>query len=199
RLAQALEARRRAGAPILDLTLSNPTRAGLEYPPDLLVPLADRRGLIYEPAPLGLEEARAAVAHEFARRGRVVDPHRIALVASTSEAYSLLFKLLADPGDEVLVPRPSYPLFEHLLRLDALAVRHYDLDYQGRWEIDVAGVAGAIGPRTRALLLVSPNNPTGSIASAAEIDRLAAICAEARAALIVDEVFADYVLPAGAG
>jgi len=194
RLAQALEARRRAGAPILDLTLSNPTRAGLEYPPDLLVPLADRRGLIYEPAPLGLEEARAAVAHEFARRGRVVDPHRIALVASTSEAYSLLFKLLADPGDEVLVPRPSYPLLEYLTALDAVIARPYDLEYHGVWSIDLAALEAAVGPRTRAVVVVHPNNPTGSFVSAAEADRLERLCRDHGMAVIADEVFADYVL-----
>ena len=194
RLAQALEARRRAGAPILDLTLSNPTRAGLEYPPDLLVPLADRRGLIYEPAPLGLEEARAAVAREFARRGRVVDPHRIALVASTSEAYSLLFKLLADPGDEVLVPRPSYPLLEYLTALDAVIARPYDLEYHGVWSIDLAALEAAVGPRTRAVVVVHPNNPTGSFVSAAEADRLERLCRDHGMAVIADEVFADYVL-----
>src|SRR5581483_7339451 len=177
-----------------DLTLSNPTRAGLEYPPDLLVPLADRRGLIYEPAPLGLEEARAAVAHEFARRGRVVDPHRIALVASTSEAYSLLFKLLADPGDEVLVPRPSYPLLEYLTALDAVIARPYDLEYHGVWSIDLAALEAAVGPRTRAVVVVHPNNPTGSFVSAAEADRLERLCRDHGMAVIADEVFADYVL-----
>jgi hypothetical protein len=199
RLAQAVGRMRRESRPFIDLTASNPTQAGIEYPPALLEPLGDPRGLRYEPAAFGLVEARRAVATEYARRGFAVPEERIVLAASTSDAYSLLFKLLADPGDEVLVPRPSYPLFDHLLRLDGLVPRHYDLEYQGRWQVDVDSAAAAITPRTRAILLVSPNNPTGSIVSAAELDALSAICAGAHAALIVDEVFADYVLPPGAG
>src|SRR5690606_37907023 len=124
-------------------------------------PLADRSGLAYRPEPRGLLDARAAVAEEFARRGHRVDPDRIALTASTSEAYALLFKVLCDAGDEVLVPRPSYPLFEHLTRLESVTAVPYDLEYHVRWEVDVASVEHAISARTRALLLVSPNNPTG--------------------------------------
>ena len=117
---------------------------------------------------------------------------RIVLTASTSEAYSLLFKLLADPGDDVLVPRPSYPLFEHLARLDGLSVRPYDLDYHGVWSIDMTSVESAVTPRTRALLVVNPNNPTGSFLKRHELTQLMHICAERRIALIADEVFADY-------
>jgi alanine-synthesizing transaminase len=196
RLAQAVAARRRAGDPIIDLTESNPTRAGFEYPADLLAPLADARGLIYAPEPFGLIAARRAVAAEYGRRGIVADPERLVLTASTSEAYSLLFKLLAAPGDDVLVPRPSYPLFELLTTLDGLAARPYDLEYHGIWSIDVASVERAVGPRTRALLVVNPNNPTGSFVSKAEIERLASICGPRGIALIVDEVFADYELGA---
>ena len=200
RLAQAVAARRRAGHPIIDLTESNPTRAGFEYPGDLLAPLANARGLIYAPEPFGLMEARRAVAAEYARRGIAADPTRIVLTASTSEAYSLLFKLLAAPGDEVLVPRPSYPLFELLTTLDGLAARPYDLEYHGIWSIDVDSIERAVGPRTRALLVVNPNNPTGSFVSRVEVERLAAICGPRGIALIVDEVFADYELGAdGAG
>src|SRR5262245_8341445 len=114
RLAQALVARRRAGDAVIDLTESNPTRAGFDYPPDLLAPLADPRGLTYAPNPLGLLDARRAVVAEYARRGDSVEADRIVLTASTSEAYSLLFKVLANPGDQILVPRPSYPLFDVL-------------------------------------------------------------------------------------
>jgi len=194
RLALALEARRSAGEPIIDLTESNPTRAGFEYPPDLLAPLANSRGLSYTPQPFGLVEARRAVAADYARRGIEVDAERIVLTASTSEAYSFLFKLLADPGDEVLVPRPSYPLFELLTALDGLVARPYDLEYHGMWSIDVASIERAVGPRTRALLVVNPNNPTGSFVSHAELDRLAAICGPRGIALIADEVFAEYEL-----
>jgi alanine-synthesizing transaminase len=198
RLAQALETRRRTGQPFIDLTESNPTRAALEYPRDLLTPLANAGGLLYAPQPFGLIEARRAAAAEYGRRGIAVDAARIVLTTSTSEAYSLLFKLLASPGDEVIVPRPSYPLFESLTALDGLVARPYDLEYHGMWSIDVASVERSVGPRTRALLVVSPNNPTGSFISPDELDRLAAICARLGVALIADEVFADYELEAGA-
>jgi alanine-synthesizing transaminase len=197
RLAQALEARRQTGLPLIDLTESNPTRAGLEYPRDLLAPLANVEGLIYAPQPFGLIEARRAVAAEYGRRGISVDAARIVLTASTSEAYSLLFKLLTAPGDEVLVPRPSYPLFELLTALDGVVARPYDLEYHGTWSIDFASVERSIGQGTRALLVVSPNNPTGSFVSRDELERLAAICVPRGVALIADEVFADYELEAG--
>jgi alanine-synthesizing transaminase len=198
RLTRALMERRRAGWPILDLTESNPTRAGFEYPADLLAPLADRRGLIYAPQAFGLPEARRAVATEYVRRGANVEVDRIVLTASTSEAYSLLFKLLVEPGDEVLVPRPSYPLFELLTSLDGVATRPYDLEYDGGWSIDFGSVERNLGPRTRALLAVNPNNPTGSFVSRAEIERLAGLCGPRDVALIADEVFGDYQLEATA-
>ena len=197
RLAEALATRRRAGLPVIDLTESNPTRAGFEYPRDLLACLADPRGLTYAPAPLGLVEARQAIAGDYARRGIGVEAERIVLTASTSEAYSLLFKLLANPDDDVLVPRPSYPLFELLTSLDGVTARPYDLDYHGRWSIDFASIERALTPRTRALLLVSPNNPTGSFVTGEELERLRAICRPLELPLIVDEVFADYSLEAG--
>jgi alanine-synthesizing transaminase len=122
----------------------------------------------------------------------------VVLTASTSEAYSVLFKLIAEAGDEVLVPRPSYPLFEHLTRLDLVSATPYDLEYHGAWSIDIASVERAITPRTRALLLVSPNNPTGSFVTEGELDQLAALCAPRDIAIIADEVFADYELEPGA-
>jgi alanine-synthesizing transaminase len=198
RLTRALMERRRGGWPILDLTESNPTRAGFEYPADLLAPLADRRGLIYTPQAFGLPEARRAVAAEYVRRGANVEVDRIVLTASTSEAYSLLFKLLVEPGDEVLVPRPSYPLFELLTSLDGVATRPYDLEYDGGWSIDFGSVERNLGPRTRALLAVNPNNPTGSFVSRAELERLAGLCGPRDVALIADEVFGDYQLEATA-
>lgn len=194
RVSRLLADLRRDGVAVADLTESNPTRAGFEYPLDLLAPLGDARGLSYRPAPLGLPEARAAVAADFARRGLAVDPAHIALTASTSEAYSLLFKLLCEPGDEVLIPRPSYPLFEHLTRLDAVRAVPYDLEYHGRWSIDLASVERGLSARSRALLLVSPNNPTGNVVLEEELDGLAALCGPRDIALIADEVFADYPL-----
>jgi alanine-synthesizing transaminase len=194
RLTEAVRAIRARGESFIDLTESNPTRAGFDYPPDLLAPLGDARGLRYAPAPLGLIEARRAVAADYARQGLVVPPERIVLTASTSDGYSLLFKLLANAGDEVLVPRPGYPLFDHLTQLDLVVARPYDLDLHGAWSIDVAGIEQALTPRTRAVLVVSPNNPTGSFISAAELDRLAAICAPRGIAIVADEVFVDYEL-----
>ena len=198
KVSQALATRRREGRPFLDLTISNPTRVGLAYPPDLLAPLADPCGLDYTPTPFGLTEARRAVAVDFARRGMDVPIERIALTASTSEAYSLLFKLLCDAGDEVLIPRPSYPLFDHLTRLDAVSAVPYDLEYHGQWSLDLGSVQRACTSRTRALLIVNPNNPTGSFVSVDELAQLAHLCATRGIAIISDEVFADYELSPGA-
>jgi hypothetical protein len=179
---------------VIDLTESNPTRAGFHYPADLLTPLASGRALVYDPSPFGMDWARRAVAADYARRGADVPAERIVLTASTSEAYSLLFRLLADPGDEVLIPRPSYPLFEHLTRLDGVVARPYDLEYHGRWSIDFSSVERALTPRTRVLVVVSPNNPTGSFVKREEMDRLARLCTPRNVALLADEVFADYDL-----
>ncbi len=197
RLAQALEQRPPA-RPFLDLTETNPTRAGFEYPADLLEPLSSPLGLRYSPEPLGAIKARRAVAADYARRGLLVDPDRIVLTASSSETYSRLFQILCDPGDEVLAPRPSYPLFEHLGRLDAVTIVPYDLEYDQSWRIDPAGAERMLSNRTRALLVVTPNNPTGSYVKAAELDALAAICARRGIAMIADEVFGDYELTPGA-
>jgi aspartate/methionine/tyrosine aminotransferase len=198
RLAEALARRRIDGRPYVDLTESNPTRAGLAYPENLLEVLGDRRGLAYEPAPLGLPAAREAVSRDYARRGVTVPAARIALTSSSSESYSLLFKLLCDPGDEVLVPRPSYPLFEHLTTLDGVVARPYDLEYHGSWTIDLASLRERMTAKTRAVLLVSPNNPTGSFVRAAELEAIAGECVRAAVPIIADEVFADYELVEGA-
>jgi aspartate/methionine/tyrosine aminotransferase len=192
RLTLALEERRRAGAPVLDLTESNPTRAGLGYPPELPRAFEDPGVLLYEPSPAGALRAREAVAEYYAARGVTVDPGRILLTASTSEAYSYLFKLLSDPGDDVLVPKPSYPLFEYLADMESVAVRQYPLSYHGGWSVDPEAVAGALSPRTRAVALVNPNNPTGSYVKRNEADALGALCARRGLALISDEVFSDY-------
>jgi hypothetical protein len=198
-LSRLVAARRRGGAALMDLTESNPTRAGLSYPDDLLAPLADARALDYDPQPLGLWPARAAVAADFRRRGIVLSADRVALTASTSEAYALLFKLLCDAGDEVLIPHPSYPLFEHLTRLESVVAVPYALEYHGSWRIDMASVHRAISDRTRAILIVSPNNPTGSILHEDDLAALAEVAAEAKAPLIGDEVFADYRLDPAPG
>jgi hypothetical protein len=128
--------------------------------------------LVYEPQPFGLPVAQRAVAGEVARRGSSISADRIVLTASTSEAYSVLFKLLCDPGDVVLVPRPSYPLFEHLTRLDDVVAAPYSLEYHGRWTLDVDALAESMPPRTRAVLVVNPNNPTGSFLGVGELAAL---------------------------
>lgn len=192
RVTRVLEERRRAGARILDLTESNPTRAGLVYPPEILAAFADQRMLRYDPAPAGTAGAREAVAGYYARRGCAVDAGRILLTASTSEGYGYLFKLLCDPGDEVLVPRPSYPLFEYLARMESVEVRQYPLTYQGGWSMDVEALEGAVTARTRAVVVVNPNNPTGSFVKRGEAEELVRLAAERGLALISDDVFADY-------
>ncbi len=194
RLARAIAAARTRG-PLLDLTLSNPTRAGLPYPPATLAPLADAAALTYRPEPLGLPVAREAVAATYARRGIRVAADRIVLTASTSDAYSVLFKLLCEPArSSVLTPVPSYPLFDHLTRLDGVDARRYALEYHGAWTIAPGELDRAWGDDTPAVLTVSPNNPTGSIVREPDAAELASACAARRAALIVDEVFREYPL-----
>jgi aspartate/methionine/tyrosine aminotransferase len=193
-IARAVEARRAANGELIDLTESNPTRVGLSYPPDLLAPLADAAALAYEPEPLGLRTAREAVAREFLRHGRTVDADRVVLTSSTSEAYALLFKLFCDPGDRVLVPHPSYPLFDHLTRLEAVEAVPYVLEHHGRWRIDLSSVERAATARARALLVVSPNNPTGSFLHRDDLHALIEVCRRHGLALIGDEVFFDYRL-----
>ena len=196
-LTRALAQRRADGRPVIDLTESNPTRAGFAYPSGLLRELASDSGLRYEPHAFGMRSAREAIARDHVRRGVTIDPDRIVVTASTSEAYTWLFKLLCDPGDAVLVPRPSYPLFDHLTALEGVRAVPFNLEYHGRWEIDFATLEGAPA-QTRAVIVVSPNNPTGSYGTARELERLFAMCRDRKWALIADEVFADYPLDAGA-
>ena len=187
-LTTLLAEKRRQGSPILDLTESNPTRAALDYPDGLLTALADPRALYYDPDPRGLLSAREAVSAYYAQRSVDVPPSRILLTASTSEAYSYLFKLLADPGDEILVPRPSYPLFDYLAAMESLAVRQYPLRYDGVWHIDFPALTSAITPRTRAIVVVNPNNPTGSFLKHAEWEHLQTFGLP----ILSDEVFSDF-------
>ena len=195
RLTRAVARARAAGRALLDLTSSNPTRAGLQYPSGMLEPLACAAAHAYEPEPRGLASARAAVVEDYARRGISVALDAVVLTASTSEAYSVLFKLLCAPaGDAVLVPAPSYPLFDHLTRLDGVEPVPYALEYHGRWMVDESSVDAAWSDRVRAVLAVSPNNPTGSVLSDTELAALSTRCGARDAALIVDEVFADYSL-----
>ena len=188
-LARVLAQKRAAGIPVLDLTESNPTRAGIEYPAGFIAALADETAVRYEPEPFGLSSAREAIAREY---GAPFD--RVVLTASTSEAYSWLFKLLCDPGSEVLVPRPSYPLFEYLAALESVTARHYGLFYDHGWFIDFHTIERALSERTRAIVLVNPNNPTGHFLRRHELIELKEICARHDIAIISDEVFSDYAL-----
>jgi len=194
RIARLLEEKRSSGVPVLDLTESNPTRAGFDYPAEIRRAFDDKRVFGYDPQPAGMMEAREAVAHYYAEHGTAVEPERILLTASTSEAYAYLFKLLADPGDHVLVPRPSYPLFEFLAAMESVTARSYPLVYWGGWAIQWEALEAALTDRTRAIILVNPNNPTGSYVKAEELERLIALSAEREIALISDEVFSDYAL-----
>lgn len=195
RLSLLIAEKRQAGETIFDLTESNPTRAEFNFPEEeILSALAQAPAMLYEPQPRGLLVARQSVAAYYAERGFTVDPERIHLTASTSEAYSYLFKLLANHGDNVLVPQPSYPLFDFLAALEGVELKPYELNYvhPTGWQIDFDSIERAVTPTTRAMILVSPNNPTGSFIKCAELARLNEFCARHELALIVDEVFSDY-------
>jgi alanine-synthesizing transaminase len=193
RLARAEE--RPGGRALLDLTVSNPTACGFRYDAEaVLGPLRNEGALGYDPDPRGMRSAREAVERYYADHRAAVDPDAVVLTTSTSEAYSYLFRLLCDPGDEVLVAQPSYPLFDFLADLDDVRLRPYPLFYDFGWWIDFAELERRIGPKTRAVLVVHPNNPTGHWTHRAERERLEAICARHGLALIVDEVFLDYPL-----
>jgi alanine-synthesizing transaminase len=191
-------ARERIGAIPYDLTISNPTKCGIPYPPDLLAGLADPRALTYEPNPRGSMAARNSLAAELKQWGVTPDPRRIVLTASTSEAYGFLFRLFCDPGEAVLVPSPSYPLFEHLARLDGIEAQTYALDGDAGWRIDFPTLEGC-SAQVRAVVVVHPNNPTGSYVHPDDRERLLGLCRERDWALIADEVFLPYPLDGGPG
>lgn len=191
-LARAHRERMRAGLPLADLTASNPTRCGFQYPADLLEALRNPRALDYDPNPRGMLSAREAVCSYYADHGASVSPEQVILTTSTSEAYSYLFRLLCDPGSEIVVPQPGYPLFDFLAALDDVRLRTAPLVYDHGWQIEPEGFRRAITPATRALVLVHPNNPTGHFTREWEARELAALCREYGLSLIVDEVFLDY-------
>jgi alanine-synthesizing transaminase len=196
--ANRIASERAASPPRFDLTVSNPTACGIAYPAGMLTPLADPAGLEYRPHPRGLTSAREAVAREYLRHAATVDPEHVLLTASTSEAYAYLFKLLADPGEAVLVPTPSYPLFEHLARVEGVQAVPYQLDPEAGWRLDTHALARA--PETvRAVVVVHPNNPTGSFVHPDDAGALSELALTRGWAVIVDEVFLDYPLDAPPG
>ena len=194
-LARALARKRGAGTPVLDLTESNPTRAGFPYPAAGIRGSFDDEALLqYAPDPRGAESARSAVSGYYRERGADVSLDDVFLTASTSEAYGFLFKLLCDAGEEVLVPRPSYPLFDFLAALDEVKPVSYSLRFDGDWHLDFGTLEAALSEKSRALVAVHPNNPTGSYVSREDRERLLTLCADHGLALIVDEVFLDFPL-----
>jgi alanine-synthesizing transaminase len=197
RLTQALEEVRAGGAKVLDLTASNPTRVGLDYDSRaILAALASPQALDYDPQPRGLLPAREAVGEYYRSEHGVenLDADRIVLTTSTSEGYSFVFRLLCNPGDELLVPKPSYPLFEFLADLQDVQLVPYPLIYDHGWQMDFASLVKAVTERTRGVVVVHPNNPTGSYVQPGEADSLNTFCRAHGLALIADEVFLDYSL-----
>ncbi len=191
---------RAEGVQLWDLTASNPTHCGFDYhAASLLAPLNNPAALHYDPNPKGLRGAREAVSLYYRDHGAAVDPEQILLTTSTSEAYSFLFRLLCDPGDEVLIGQPGYPLFDFLARLDDVRLVPYELFYDHGWHLDLEALRRSIAPRSRAVVVVHPNNPTAHFTPQADRAALEALCREHGLALIVDEVFLDYALPGHAG
>jgi aspartate/methionine/tyrosine aminotransferase len=204
RIARAVEDHQRSGKELFDLTISNPTSCGLSYPEnEIREALSNPRALEYHPDSKGLLEAREAVSRYYdGRRSlsggqRQVEPGHIVLSSGTSEAYSNILRLLCEVGDEVLVPAPSYPLFEFLADLADIRLVPYTLVYDYGWQIEFTSLLAALSPRSRALLVVHPNNPTGSLVKPGEAAELATICGDRKMAIIADEVFLDYAIGNG--
>jgi len=195
RLSVALEAHRAAGKPVIDLTVSNPTECGFQYDAQsILSALSNPAALNYEPNPRGLDVARRAIAQYYAERGAAVSNHEVFLTTSTSEAYSYVFRTLCNPDEELLIPAPSYPLFEFLADIQDVRLARYPLVYDYGWQIDFHALDQAITPRTRGVIVVHPNNPTGHFCKLEEMSKLNEICAARGIAIIADEVFLDFAL-----
>jgi len=195
RLSEALARHRAIRRPLLDLTASNPTECGFNYDrPAIMRALSDADALDYKPGPKGLETARQAVAAYYAARSNEVSIENILLTTSTSEAYSFVFRMLCNPGDELLIPTPSYPLFEFLADIQDVKLMRYPLVYDYHWQIDFHALEQAITSRTRGAIVVHPNNPTGHFCKPEDLTRLNQVCSARQMALIADEVFLDFVL-----
>jgi alanine-synthesizing transaminase len=199
RFAVAVEQHRRSGKTLFDLTNSNPTTCGFIYPEErIFAALSDRRSLRYEPESRGLRQAREAIANYYCGRSGffagadALDPDHIVITSSTSEAYTYVFRLLCDVDDEIVAPMPSYPLIEYIASLADIRQVHYPLVYDESWQIDFGAFSAALSDRSRAVLVVHPNNPTGSFVKKDEAVRLAQLCARRDLAIVADEVFLDY-------
>ncbi len=195
RLAEALEQHRSSGRPLLDLSASNPTECGIKYDaPAIMRSLCAPASLLYRPDPKGLKSARQAVSDYYAERGEGVSVDDLILTASTSEAYSFIFRLLCNPGDDLLIPTPGYPLFDFLADVNDVRMVRYPLFYDHGWHIDIHALKQAITPRTRGIIVVHPNNPTGHFTKTEEIAQLNQVCSANQMAIIADEVFLDFIL-----
>ena len=195
RVARKAAELRSSGRTLLDLTQSNPTRCGFRYLElDMLEPMTRADSLVYHPSPKGLTEPREAIAAYYRLQGLTIDPYHISIVAGTSEAYNYLFRLLLEPGESLLVPSPSYPLLDFIARLNDVVLKPYPLHYDDRWWIDIDAVRESVDDGTRAIVMINPNNPTGSYISKGEMRDLVALATDHQMALIVDEVFFDYQL-----
>jgi alanine-synthesizing transaminase len=195
RLSEALARHRAGGTRLYDLTASNPTECGFAYDSEIiLAALRNPAALRYEPNPKGLESARLAVTEYYSAHGTAISADDILLTTSTSEAYSFAFRLLCNPGDELLIPAPSYPLFGFLADIHDVKLMRYPLIYDHGWQIDFHSLEQAITPRTRGVIVVNPNNPTGHFVKSGELEKLNALCAAREMAIIADEVFLDFVL-----
>jgi len=197
-LSEALARHRASGKPLLDLIASNPTECGFDYDrPAILQALANPASLAYDPDPRGLPNARRAVAAYYAARGTEVPVDSIVLTTSTSEAYSYALRTLCNPGDEILIPEPSYPLFAFLGDIQDVKLVRYALDYDYGWQINFHALQQAITSRTRGVIVVHPNNPTGHFVKPHEMEKLNEICSSRTLAIIADEVFLDFTLEGG--
>lgn len=183
--------------PVMDLTASNPTVCAFSYPEGMLTALSSSENFYYKPDACGISRARQAVANYYGRPKAVLDPEDIILTASTSEAYSFLLRLLVNPGQKVLIPRPSYPLFQFLLEINDVNFDYYPLVYDGQWHIDCQALERAVDANTRAIILVNPNNPTGSYISRADLNFLNELARKHAMSIISDEVFFEYPLSPG--
>lgn len=198
-LTQLLIQKKAAGTPFLDLTVSNPTQCLSEYPhQEIRNAFGQIRDFTYCPDPLGSHTARSAVAGYYRNRGVFISPDQLALTASTSEAYSYLFKILCDGGDEILAPLPSYPLFEYLAAFESVRTVPYRLRYDGTWYLDFTSLRAGINRRTKAIIIVNPNNPTGTFLSKEERSELLNLASQFNLPIISDEVFGDYTITPGA-
>jgi alanine-synthesizing transaminase len=195
RLAEALERRKSSGRKLLDLSASNPTECGFKYDaPAIMRSLCTPASLQYHPDPRGLKSARQAVSDYYAARGESISIDDLLLTSSTSEAYSFVFRLLCNPGDEFLIPTPSYPLFDFLADINDVKLVRYALFYDHGWHIDLHALKQSITPRTRGIILVHPNNPTGHFTKPEETAQLNEICSAHQMAIVADEVFLDFSL-----